>query len=140
MSTAGDEDVELWLAWKRVNETTRARVLADVLAPSPLTEPELTVLVHLDEAGGTLRQNVLASAAGWDRTRLSHLLTRMAGRGYLTRRRLRNGVDVTMTEHGQNTLAATREPLARAVRTHVTTRLSPEQREAIRTITKLLAT
>lgn len=140
MSTADDDDVELWLAWKRVNETTRARVLADVLGPSPLTEPELTVLVHLDESGGTLRQNVLASAAGWDRTRLSHLLTRMAERGYLTRQRLRNGVEVTMAEHGHDTLAATREPLARAVRTHVTTRLSPEQREAIRTITKLLAT
>lgn len=139
MSTA-DDDVELWLAWKRVNETTRARVLADVLGASPLTEPELTVLVYLDESGGTMRQNVLASAAGWDRTRLSHLLTRMAVRGYLTRKRLRNGVEVTMLERGQEAFAATREPLAQAVRTHVTTRLNPEQRAAIRTITKLLAT
>jgi len=77
MSTATDEDVALWLPWKRVNEVMRARILADVIAHSPLTEPELTVLIHLDEAGGSLRQNALASTAGWDRTRLSHLLTRM---------------------------------------------------------------
>lgn len=138
MSTPGGDDVELWLSWKRVSEVTRGRVLADVIAHSPLTEPELTVLVHLDEAGGLLRQNALASAAGWDRTRLSHLLTRMEERGYLARERLRNGVEVTVLDPGRAALAATREPLADAVHRYVTGRLSAEQRAALRTITEVL--
>ncbi len=137
MSTNG-EDVTLWLAWKRVSELTRGRVLTDVIAHSPLTEPELTVLVHLDAVGGTVRQNALAAAAGWDRTRLSHLLTRMEERGYLSRERLRNGVEVALTDPGRAALAATREPLAAAVHRHVTSRLTSEQRAALRTISDAL--
>lgn len=137
MSTLG-EDVSLWLAWKRVSELTRGRVLADVIAHSPLTEPELIVLVHLDEAGGVLRQNALAAASGWDRTRLSHLLTRMVERGYLTRERLRNGVEVAMRDPGRAALAATGQPLAEAVHRHVTSRLTGEQQTALRAITDAL--
>jgi len=138
VSTDNGDDVALWLAWKRVGELTRGRVLADVLAGSPLTEPELTVLVHLDDAGGTIRQNALAAAAGWDRTRLSHLLTRMEERGYLTRERLRNGVELTLADPGRAALAGTRAPLADAVHRHVTNRLTTEQRTALRTITDAL--
>lgn len=138
ISTVGAEDVALWLAWKRVSEVTRGRILADVIAHSPVTEPELIVLVHLEEAGGTMRQNALATAAGWDRTRLSHLLTRMEERGHLARERLRNGVEVTLLDAGRTALAATREPLTNAVRRHVTGRLSAPQREALRTITEAL--
>lgn len=139
MSTATEEDVALWLSWKRVNEVMRARILADVIAHSPLTEPELTVLVHLDDAGGSLRQNALALAAGWDRTRLSHLLTRMQERGYLSREKLRSGVEVTILDPGQDAFAATREPLADAVYRYFTSSLNAEQRAALRTITNALA-
>lgn len=139
MSTALVGDVALWLSWKRVSEVTRGRILADVIAHCPLTEPELTVLIHLDEAGGALRQNALASAAGWDRTRLSHLLTRMEERGYLSRERLRNGVEVTILDPGRDALVATREPLAAAVYRYFTSRLNAEQRAALRTITDVLA-
>lgn len=129
----------MWLSWKRVNEVLRARILADVIAHSPLTEPELTVLVHLDDAGGSLRQNALAAAAGWDRTRLSHLLTRMQDRGYLSREKLRNGVEVTVLAPGREVFAATREPLASAVYRNFTTKLDVEQRAALRSITDALA-
>jgi len=105
MSTDPVDDVALWLSWKRVSEVTRGRILADVIAQSPLTEPELTVLVHLDEASGALRQNALAAAAGWDRTRLSHLLTRMEERRYLTR-----CVSATESSSPCSTLAATPWP------------------------------
>lgn len=137
MSTV-DEDVALWLAWKRVGEVTRARVLADVVAHGPISEPELTVLAHLDEAGGSMRQNALASAAGWDRTRLSHLLTRMEERGQVARERLRNGVEVTLLDGGRRALEATREPLADAVARHVTGRLDADQRAALQLITEAL--
>lgn len=131
-------DIALWMSWKRVSEVTRGRILDDVIAHSTLTEPELTALVNLDEAGGTLRQNALAAATGWDRTRLSHLLTRMEERGLLSRERLRNGVDLTMLPSGKDALESTRTPLAEAVRRHVTSRLTAEQQDALRAITSAL--
>lgn len=139
MSTLSAGEVALWMSWKRVTEVTRGRIIADVIAHCRLTEPELTVLIHLDEAGGVLRQNAIASAAGWDRTRLSHLLTRMEERGYLARERLRNGVEVTMLHPGRDALAGTREPLAEAVYRYFTSRLNASQRAALATITDLLA-
>jgi DNA-binding MarR family transcriptional regulator len=139
MSTVEPDDVTLWLAWKRVNELTRGRILADVTTYASLTEPELTVLVHLDQAGGSMRQNVLASAAGWDRTRLSHLLTRMEARGQLRRERLRNGVDVTLLDPGREALESTTAPLADAVRRHFTSRLDPGNRAALVALTEALS-
>lgn len=138
MSTVNRADVALWMAWKRVGEVTRARVLADVTAHSSVSESELTVLVHLDQADGSMRQNALASAAGWDRTRLSHLLSRMDERGYLTRQRLQNGVDLTLLDAGREALEATREPLGEAVQRHVMSRLSPQLRAALSEITDAL--
>lgn len=138
MSTDAGDVVALWLSWKRVSEVTRGRILADVLAHSPLTEPELTVLVHLDEAGGALRQNALAASTGWDRTRLSHLLSRMEERRYVARERLRNGVELTLQHPGRDVLAATRGPLADAVHLYFSSRLSIEQRSALAGIIDVL--
>ncbi len=138
MSTDDTGDLELWLSWKRIGEVVRGRVLADIVAHSPLTEAEFTVLAYLDDAGGALRQNALAAAAGWDRTRLSHLLTRMEERGYLARERLRNGVELTVREPGREAFAATSEPLGRAVHQHFASRLDAEQKAMLRTITNAL--
>ena len=108
--------------------------MADVIAHSPLTEAELTVLAHLDDAGGSVRQNALAAATGWDRTRLSHLLTRMHARGWVAREKLRNGVQVTMLDEGRGALSATRAPLATAVETHVMSRLDAAQQQHLRDV------
>ena len=135
MSTGDAEDVvSLWLSWKRAAEVSRGRILAEVIAHSALTEPELTALTHLDEAGGALRQNALAAATGWDRTRLSHLLSRMEERGYVSRTRLRNGVDVTMRDAGREALASTKEPLTRAVWHSFANRLTVQQQASLREI------
>ncbi len=134
MSTADAGEVSLWLAWKRVSEVSRSKVLADVIANSPLSEPELTVLAHLDEAGGTLRQNALGALAGWDRTRLSHSLSRMEERGHVARERLQNGVEVTMLDAGREALSLTKEPLAAAVHEYFASRLTLEQRAVLRDI------
>ncbi|NED64522.1 MarR family transcriptional regulator, partial [Streptomyces sp. SID10244] len=49
----------------------RTAVIDDVTAANSVSEPELTVLVHLNKAGGTSRQNALVASTGWDRSRLS---------------------------------------------------------------------
>lgn len=139
MSTEEDSDLSLWLAWKRVNEVVRGRILADLIRQGPLTEPEFTVLAYLNDSGGVIRQNALAKAAGWDRTRLSHLLNRMEERGYLARTRIANGVEVRLLDAGRGEFDGLHAPMVEAVRVHFTNRLSSEQREAVQSLTETLA-
>jgi DNA-binding MarR family transcriptional regulator len=127
MSTQGPgAATELWLRWKRAHETVRAAVIAETTVASGVSEPELSVLVHLHESGGSLRQNALAAALGWDRTRLSHLLTRMTDRDYVARDRVPNGVEVGLRPEGRRMIDATLPALEAAARRHLVDRLGPD--------------
>ncbi|MFE2754873.1 MarR family winged helix-turn-helix transcriptional regulator [Actinosynnema sp. NPDC059335] len=135
MSTQGPaESTELWLVWKRAYETVRAAVVADVTAASGLSEAELSVLVCLHESGGALRQNALAAALGWDRTRLSHLLTRMEKRDHVARDKVANGVEVTLRPTGRRTVDASVPALDAATRRHLVDRLDPRDAKALKDI------
>lgn len=135
MSTVEDgSGVELWLLWKRTSEVIRTAVIDDVTAANSVSEPELTVLVHLKSAGGTSRQNALVVSTGWDRSRLSHLLTRMEKRGFLTRAKLRNGVEVSLAPAGKELMADKQRALRDAVERHLISKLDVEQQRALRDI------
>ena len=124
----------LWMLWKRVHEVVRGSVIADVTAEAVVSDSELNVLVLVDTAGGAVRQNAIAAATGWDRTRLSHLLTRMETRGYLARRKVAGGVEVVMAEPGAEVLDASRPPLEAAVRQHFLGKLEPGDEADLRRI------
>jgi len=135
MSTDGaGEATELWLRWKRAHEMVRAAVIAETTAASGVSEAELSVLVCLHESGGSLRQNALAAALGWDRTRLSHLLTRMADRGYVARGRVPNGVEVTLCPEGGRVIETTLPTLEAATRRHLLDRLGPEDAKTLKAL------
>ncbi|MEV4569723.1 MarR family transcriptional regulator [Nonomuraea sp. NPDC049419] len=139
MSTVGgSEATELWLRWKRAHELVRAAVVAETTAASGLSEPELSVLVCLHESGGSLRQNALAAALSWDRTRLSHLLTRMADRDYVARDKVPNGMEVTLRPEGRNAINATLPALEKATRRHLLDRLGPDDARTLQAITDRL--
>ncbi|MFD7660882.1 MarR family winged helix-turn-helix transcriptional regulator [Actinosynnema sp. NPDC059797] len=99
---------------------------------SGLSDAELSVLVHLHEAGGALRQNAIAAALGWDRTRLSHLLTRMEKRDYLARGKVANGVEVTLQPTGRRTIDASVPALSASTRRHLVDRLGPDDTRALK--------
>ncbi|WP_043632846.1 MarR family winged helix-turn-helix transcriptional regulator [Nonomuraea candida] len=135
MSTVGSgEATELWLRWKRAHELVRAAVIAETTAASGVSEPELSVLVCLHESGGSLRQNALAAALGWDRTRLSHLLTRMTDRAYVARDKVANGVEVVLRPQGREVLDATLPTLEAATRRHLLDRLGPDDAATLKTL------
>lgn len=103
-------------------------------------EPELTVLVHLRQLGGTARQNAIAAGTGWDRTRLSHVLTRLESRGHLARSRLKNGVQVSLLPAGQALIDSTQPALEATVRRHLWGRLDEKDRQTLhRLLDTLLA-
>ncbi len=116
----------LWFAWKRAHELVRAAVIEEVTAATGLSDPDVGILLRLDVVGGSLRQSEIASALGWDRTRLSHQLTRMEERGLLARRRTPSGVWVEISDAGQRAATAARNPVhAAAFRRHLAERFDP---------------
>lgn len=136
MSTDGR--VDLWKLWKRSHEALRSAIVTDVIAHSELTEPEFSVLIHLHDAGGSLRQNALGQALAWDRTRLSHLISRMESRGTVERRKLTNGVDIELTASGRRHYEVARPHFDAAVRTHLLDRLSEEEIAALTQVLRRL--
>ncbi|MEU6414254.1 MarR family winged helix-turn-helix transcriptional regulator [Microbispora sp. NPDC046933] len=127
---AASEPVDFWSAFKRVHEVVRALVIADTAEAAGLSEPDLTILVNLGKAGGALRQSELAASLGWDRTRVSHQLTRMSTRGLVARERA-GGVIVTLTDAGRAAIAAAHPGLDAAVRRHFTDKLSAQEIETL---------
>ncbi|WP_399890309.1 MarR family winged helix-turn-helix transcriptional regulator [Streptomyces sp. BBFR51] len=126
MGGAALDPVDLWSAFKRAHEIVRIRVIADAAEAAGLSEPDLTILVSLSKAGGSLRQSELAASLGWDRTRISHQLTRMSKRELVTRERA-GGVTVTLTDIGRQAITTVHPGLDAAVRRHFTDKLSAQE-------------
>jgi DNA-binding MarR family transcriptional regulator len=129
----------LWFAWKRAHELVRSAVIEEVTAATGLSDPDVGILLRLDVAGGSLRQSEIASALGWDRTRLSHQLTRMEDRGLLARRRTSSGVWVDISDAGKEAATSARPVHAAAVRRHLAEPLTPGQSAMLREILQLLS-
>ncbi|WP_202542271.1 MarR family winged helix-turn-helix transcriptional regulator [Streptomyces sp. SID2563] len=141
MSTPGGTvsgPVDLWSAFKRAHEVVRARVIADTADAAGLSEPDLTILVSLSKADGSLRQSELAASLGWDRTRISHQLTRMSKRDLIARERSGGATVVTLTEAGRRTVAAVHPGLEAAVRRHFTDKLTAQETETLATLLRRL--
>jgi DNA-binding MarR family transcriptional regulator len=88
-------------------EGALARQLA---ADSGLSYPDYGVLVALtDQPDGRMRLFELGEVLGWEKSRLSHHVTRMAGRGLVAKEKCptdRRGAFVAVTEQGRSELTA----------------------------------
>jgi DNA-binding MarR family transcriptional regulator len=136
-------DVE-WLdadeqrAWRALQfmqmrlERALARQLA---ADSGLSYPDYVVLVALsDRPDGRLRLFELGDVLGWEKSRLSHQVGRMADRGLLKRERCdsdRRGAYVVLTAAGRRELAAAAPGHVAAVRRLFLDAVTAEQLAAI---------
>ena len=68
-------------------EETSLRVSRDLSSQTGRSGGQFGILSVLQESTlRSMRQQELADAMRWDRTRLSHQLTRMQGRGWITRK------------------------------------------------------
>ena len=124
------DEVAIWHAFKRVGETVSAAVERDILAASGLTGSEFGVLTRLVDLGeGRLRQQELATSMRWDKSRLSHQLTRMQKRDLVSRTNVDpSTVLVEITDAGRAALAPARPAHARSIRAHLLDRLDESGR------------
>ena len=81
-----DEQQETWLAYMRVMLRLSYEMNRQLQTDSDLSLPDYDVLNALaDSPGQRLQLTALATRIGWERSRLSHHLQRMEGRGLVER-------------------------------------------------------
>src|SRR5689334_17639333 len=109
-----------------------ARQLA---ADSGLSYPDYLVLVALtDRPDGRMRLFELGDVLGWEKSRLSHQVGRMVGRGLVRKEKCdtdRRGAYVVVTRQGRRDIEAAAPGHVAAVRRLFVDRLTPSQIDAI---------
>ena len=138
--TLSPRELRIWHAFRLMHEDVLARVGRDITQATGLSGSEFGVLSRLVGVGkGEMRQQSLAGLMGWDKSRLSHQLTRMQKRALIERRSADgNVVLVALTELGREKPDAARPIHAESVRRNLLSRLTPEQIETIVRVSNLL--
>jgi DNA-binding MarR family transcriptional regulator len=132
-------ELRVWHAFKLMGEDVMERVGCDIAEATGLSGPDFGVLSRLDLGKGEMRQQTLARSMGWDKSRLSHHLTRMRERKLIERRDAGERVVlVVLTKHGRAKLDAARPVHAESVRRNLLSRLSAEQIETIVRVSNIL--
>ena len=129
-----EEDMQLWHKWKSTYKMIFGNVVKDMFEQTGLSEGDFGILDRLDLYGeGKLRQQELADLMDWDKSRLSHHLTRMEKRGLVIREPLKTerGVEVTITSTGILALQEARPVVSVAIRQHFLDLLTEQDKETI---------
>jgi DNA-binding MarR family transcriptional regulator len=103
-----DEQQQTWFAYMRVMLRLNYEMNRQLQTESDLSLPDYDVLNALgDSAGGRLQLTALAARIGWERSRASHHLRRMAGRGLVEltpSQQDGRATDAVLTEAGRDAL------------------------------------
>lgn len=133
-----DEEQRAWRSFLALSRSMRTAIDRQLARDSALSGSEYEVLVQLSESRtGVVRSRDLLVALGWERSRLSHLLSRMARRGLLERLPCDSdgrGLDVRITAEGRRTIEAAAPGHLRMVRTAFVDQLSPAEMSALLSI------
>jgi DNA-binding MarR family transcriptional regulator len=125
-------EASTWRFIQRLTDLAQGVVEAEIRAAADLSTSEFDVLRCLLAAPGRqLRQNELAAELGWDKSRLSHQLTRMEHRELIERQKSGRIHAVAMTRLGAQKFDLAGSAHAAAVRTLLAEHLSTEEREVL---------
>ena len=126
-----DREQQVWRGWLQASHQLEAHLARRMQADGDISMSDFAVLVPLSEAPHQrLRAFALGRALQWEKSRLSHHLTRMERRGLVTREDCgtdRRGAFVVLTDGGRAALETAAPPHVEAVRAAVFDRLTPEQ-------------
>lgn len=122
------EEQRAWRSFVRLHERLGGRLARLLQTESNLSAADFAVLVNLtDVPEGRRRYQDLARALEWEKSRMSHHIARMAGRGLVVREECLEdgrGAFVAITEAGRATIEAAAPLHVKAVRSlfldHVT--------------------
>ena len=130
-----EREERAWRALQFMQLRLEGELARQLAADSGLSYPDYVVLVALtDRPDGRMRLFELAAALGWEKSRLSHHVERMAGRGLVTKERCaadRRGAYVVVTDRGRTEIAAAAPGHVATVRRLFVDRLTPSQLDAV---------
>jgi DNA-binding MarR family transcriptional regulator len=134
------QELRIWRAFQDMGEEVRGRVGRDISEATGLSGPEFGVLSRLVGFGnGEMRQQELAKVMKWEKSRLSHQLTRMEDRRLIKRKTADGVVHIRVTKLGHQKLNEALPVRAESVKRHFLLRLSHEQIDTIMIVSGLLS-
>ena len=133
-----EEEEKAWRGFVALRIGLVGHLARQLAQDSGITEAEFEVLVVVSEAPGQrVRSRDLGKALNWERSRLSHQITRMEERGMVAREQCENdarGFDVVLTKAGLKAIQAAAPKHLEAVRHCFIDLLSPAQMKALANI------
>ncbi|WP_237565935.1 MarR family winged helix-turn-helix transcriptional regulator [Ornithinimicrobium cerasi] len=130
-----EQEMTLWRLWLRVQTELPAALGRGLAQDSELSMQDFETLVRLSEAPeGRLRISALAEGMHWERSRLSHHLRRMSGRGLVVKQDCLEdgrGSFVELTDAGRAALDSAAPGHVRIVRALFFEGLQEDERQAL---------
>ncbi|MGB3187378.1 MAG: MarR family transcriptional regulator [Ornithinimicrobium sp.] len=137
-----DEEQRVWRQWIAANSEMTAALGRGLAHDCGLSLPDFQVLVRLSETPQSrVRIVELADDMQWERSRLSHHLTRMEKRELIVRRDCpedRRGAFAELTAHGRSQLEEAAPGHARLVRSLLFDDLSEQDLQVLGRVTQSL--
>jgi DNA-binding MarR family transcriptional regulator len=134
-----EKQQRVWRAWLAVNAQLPNALQGQLQEDAGLSLPDFDVLVQLtDTADGRVRISDLANALAWERSRLSHHIKRMQGRGLVERKECPEdgrGAFVVLTPAGRAAIERAAPEHARTVRHVVFDSLTDHELEVFAHVT-----
>jgi DNA-binding MarR family transcriptional regulator len=134
--TAAEERV--WRRWLTLNARLSATLHRELQDDAGLSMPDFEVLVHLtDSPEGRIRVTDLARLLQWERSRVSHHVTRMARRRLVQRVECAEdgrGAFIVITPQGRAAIEQAAPGHVTTVRRLIFDALSPEEVDAFATL------
>jgi DNA-binding MarR family transcriptional regulator len=132
------EEERVWRRWQTLNARLSATLHKELHDDAGLSMPDYEVLVHLtDSATGRVRVTDLARLLQWERSRVSHHVTRMESRRLVQRVECAEdgrGAFVVITPQGRAAIEQAAPHHVNTVRRLVFDALNPNELEAFATI------
>jgi DNA-binding MarR family transcriptional regulator len=132
------EEERVWRRWLTLNARLSATLQRELQNDAGLSMPDFEVLVHLtDSPAGRVRVTDLARLLQWERSRVSHHVTRMELRRLVQRVECAEdgrGAFVVITPRGRAAIEQAAPGHVNTVRRLVFDALSPEEIDALATI------
>ena len=129
------QEERAWRSLQFMQMRLEGELARQLAADSGLSYPDYLVLVALtDRPDARMRLFELADALGWEKSRLSHQVRRMADRGLVRKEKCdsdRRGAYVALTPDGRSQIEAAAPGHVAAVRRLVIDRLTPSQLDAL---------
>ena len=130
-----EREAQAWRSLQLMQMRLTAELGRELGAESGLSYPDYLVLVALtDQPQGRMRLYALARDLGWEKSRLSHHIARMAERGLVAKERCgsdRRGAFVVVTDLGRKEIEAAAPGHVAAVRRLFLDHLTAVQLDAV---------